>query len=559
MKEFAVSHTTNAAIIFDERHFLEALSRWNYFPNQKASASELPPNICTRRFTPEVVQKLHEEVKPSRERRRLGFDLAEYRATRYNNVSRILGLIHPLAFAHIFVVFESNRAAIRVAMDDPNSAISVEAHTDGRMLIMNYEDHQTKALTDTEKSFGKKFRAHTDVANCFGSVYTHSLEWAIQGFEAAKASKASKSASAPTHWSSDLDRVLRWAKRNETSGLPIGPAFSSIAVEIILAAVDRELRKQFSFVRYVDDYTALCDSHDEAQEFIRLLGTELSRYRLTLNLAKTSIVELPEPLQEKWVSELMSAAPALIRDAGQPAWIDTADAFQFLDLALRLNNETPDGSVIKFAVAVISARLKDKAAADVFQYVLNLAWHYPILLPYLEKIDGRAGYYDAPALVEKLNKIISINALHRRSDGICWALYYLERLGANPSEKSVSEIILSKDCVAIAMLCNFEDVVGQTIEFSKELTDASLYVKDQHWLLLYQLYRMGRIENPYPDEATFELLKKYDVDFFCPANEMSHAENFCFQISNPFAELEKIETFDRWIQSSVPDHAHVNV
>lgn len=545
MKEFAVNHTTNPALLSKERHFLEALTRWNYFPNQKASAAELPPNICTRRFTPEVASKLC-SIDISKERRKLGFDVVEYRATRYNNVSRVLSLIHPLAFAQIFTVLESNLADLRVAMEDSNSAIRVQEHNDGRMLIMNYEDQETRALTAVDQSFGKKFRVHSDVANCFGSVYTHSLEWAVQGFQVAKSNLAARKST--PHWSSQLDQVLRGAKRNETSGLPIGPASSSIAVEVILAAVDRELRKRFSFVRYVDDYTALCESYDEAQEFIRLLGKELSQYRLVLSLAKTSIVELPEPLQEKWVSVLMSAVPPRLNSDGQLTFIGTSDAFQFLDHAVRLNNETPDGSVIKFAVAMISGRLKDRVAAEVFQYVLNLAWHYPVLLPYLEQIDARAEHYSQDQLVEKLNGIIDVNVSHRRSDGICWALYYLERLRSVPSENSIARIIDSGDCIAITMLSKFDSAVDRVVAYASRLIDDELYIKDQYWFLLYQLYLMNKISDPYVGEGTFNLLKKYDVDFFCPIGESSRAEEYCAIISNPFPRRINVPDFEKWIE-----------
>ncbi|WP_296507872.1 antiviral reverse transcriptase Drt4 [Rhodoferax sp.] len=548
MKEFAVSHVANDVVFATRRHFLEALTRWNYFPNQKSSASELPPNICTKGFTPEVAFKLS-EIQLNKERRKGGFDLVEYRATRYNNVSRVLGLIHPLAFANVFAAFDANYAELEAARADENSAIHVEQHSDGRMLIMNYEDFETKAARAVQQSFGKRFRAHTDVANCFGSIYTHSLEWAIQGFEVAKASLVSSNQ--PTHWSSNLDRVLRMSKRNETSGLPIGPATSSIAVEVILAAVDRELRKRnFSFERYIDDYAALCATYEEAQDFTRTLGKELSKYRLTLNLAKTHIAELPEPAQEKWVAELMSAATPLLREDGQISYLNSGDAFQFLDHAIRLNNETPDGSVIKFAVAIVAGRVKDNAAANVFEFVLNLAWHYPILLPYLEKIDARADSYDKEKLVEKLNSIISVNVDHRRSDGICWALYYLERLEAAPSDSSIARVIESEDCVAIAMLSNFEVAVDRINAYAKSILNSNLYAKDQNWLLLYQLYRRGLIADPYENEKTFEVLKQYEVDFFCVEGASTLAEKYCDYVSNPFIEDTDRQNFDEWLQAA---------
>lgn len=547
MKELAVASLYCNVIFSDERHFQEALTRWNYFPNQKASVSELPPCISTRRFTPEIAEKLFATGKLSNARKKLGFDLVEYRATRYNNVSRVLGLIHPLAYAHIYCTLQQHRVDLTAAMNDANSAVCVNTHTDGRMLIMNYEDQESRTLKALEQSFGKKYRAHADISNCFSSIYTHSLEWATQGFDEAKANLIKKER--VNHWSSDIDRVLRGSKRNETSGLPVGPASSSIAVEVILAAVDKELRGHFSFVRYVDDYTALCTSYDEAQEFIRRLGNELARYRLTLNIAKTSIVKLPEPTQDKWVTELMNMAPSLLRENGQPTPLRTSDAIQFLDHAVRLNNETPDGSILKFAVASISNRLQGRSAADVFQYVLNLAWHYPILLPYLEKIDARSDYYDKDKIVGKLNEIIDINTLHRRSDGVSWALYYLERLDASPQNQAIAEIIASRDCVPIALLSKFKVAEDQLVEYAKALAEEHPYEKDKNWLFLYQLYRAGKIDNPYGDESTFELLKKYDVDFLSAQGEASRAEDYCFHIQNPFIEPHQIQTFDQWMEA----------
>lgn len=413
------------------------------------------------------------------------------------------------------------------------------------MLIMNYEDPEEKARAGIEKSFGKKFRAHTDVANCFGSIYTHSLEWATQGFAVAKANLGNRAA--PKHWSAELDAVLRKAKRNETSGLPVGPASSSIAVEIILATVDRKLADRYIFLRYVDDYTAYCNTYEEAQDFIRELGQELSFYRLSLNLTKTSIVSLPEPSQDRWVNNLMNAAAPQFKEDGQIAFITAREALQFLDHAVWLNNDTPDGSIVKFAVASIVSRVKDNAAVDVFQYVLNLAWHFPILLPLLEQIDARSQYYDKDLLAGRLEEIIQINSLHRRSDGMSWALYYLERINSSPSERAVNDIIQSNDSVAIAMLVNFPTALPFAISYAKTVLEGDLYLKDQNWLLLYQLFRMGELADAYPDEGVFAELKNLNVDFFCRPNDMSLAEEYSSQLANPFFDDDEIPTFDAFM------------
>ncbi|HDT5862493.1 TPA: hypothetical protein QHB43_002395, partial [Aeromonas hydrophila subsp. hydrophila] len=42
----------------EKRLLIEALSRYNYFPNQRLGLSELPPSFDSRQFTPEVLTSL---------------------------------------------------------------------------------------------------------------------------------------------------------------------------------------------------------------------------------------------------------------------------------------------------------------------------------------------------------------------------------------------------------------------------------------------------------------------------------------------------------------------
>lgn len=533
MKEFT-NLVSNIAVFHDEeRHFQEALTRWNYFPNQKDSATELPPCFSTSRFTPEIAEELA-AINLGRERKTYWFDLVEYKATRFNNVPRVLSLIHPLAYARIYSNLNKNRLEILESMKDENSVITAEQHNDGRMFIMNYEDHETKTKNTLEISFGASFRAHADVANCFGSIYTHSLEWAIQGYE--KAKERLQERGGEKHWSSTLDITLRNAKRNETSGLPVGPSSSSIAVEIVLAAVDRELAGKFRFVRYIDDYTAYCETHIQAQEFIRALSIALSRYRLTLNLSKTKITELPEPLVDSWVTKLANATPWRT-DSNGVLTLFTHEAINFLDYAVHLNRAVPDGSVLKLAAGLICHRAQGDTAATVFHYILSLSWHYPILLPLLEKIDATSNYYDKEAVTAKLNGILGTNALHRRSDGMCWALYYLKQLSSHPTTENIELVIQTGDATAIALLSIFESAIDAVVAYARQVIEnCTLYELDQNWILLYQLFLHEKIENPYVDDPTFEILKKHDVQFLNPPKKASKAEDYCFYYSNPFRE-----------------------
>lgn len=534
MREFTNPASNIATLLDSERHFLEALTRWNYFPNQKDSSTELPPCFSTSRFTPEVAAELSRVVLTS-DRKHFQFDLAEYKATRFNNVPRTLSLIHPLAYSRIFTTLKTYREETLQFMDDKNSAITAEQHNDGRMFIMNYEDHETRTKNTLDLSFGAGFRAHADVANCFGSVYTHSLEWAIQGYDEAKRQLQNKKG--PVHWSSVLDTALRNAKRKETTGLPVGPCTSSIAVEIILAAVDKGLAGRFRFIRYIDDYTAYCSTHFEAQEFIRALGIALSQYRLTLNLSKTKITELPEPLVDSWITKLNNAIPWKMEPSGTLS-LHTRDAINFLDFAVQLNKAEPDGSVLKLATSLICSRAQGDTAATVFQYVLGLSWHYPVLLPLLEKIDATSSYYDKDSVVQKLNSILEVNASHRRSDGMCWALYYLKQLNSQPTPDNVTRLVETLDATAIAQLSSFEAGEEAAVTYANQVIEGGgLYELDRCWILLYQLFFHGKIANPYANEPTFDILKKYDVQFLNPPKRSSKAEEYCFYYSNPFREV----------------------
>ena len=74
-------------------------------------------------------------------------------------------------------------------------------------------------------------------------------------------------------WYNDFDYAIRQTKRNETQGIAIGPATSSIISEILLDSIDKALCDAgFDFIRYVDDYTCYCETEEKAQEFIRTLS-----------------------------------------------------------------------------------------------------------------------------------------------------------------------------------------------------------------------------------------------------------------------------------------------
>jgi hypothetical protein len=336
-------------ISFDcSRNLYEALTRRNYFPNQKESIGELPPCIDTRQFTPEVCESLA-AIEDSPARRKMGYDLVEYKATRYNNVPRTLSLVHPKAYSFLAKHIHDNWESISFIEKGENSKIKPEQRQDGRIMVMNYEDPMSQKRRYNDAVFSNKFRVVADIANCFNSIYSHAIPWAAVGFETAKQHRAN------SLWYNKLDLFQRKSKRGETQGIPIGPATSSFVVEMILQKVDDKLVEHgFSFERYVDDYSCFCETYEKAQEFILVLGQVLSGYKLTLNLNKTDIVELPSPSEDDWILHLLGALPnRFAKPEGQEHKYSAAEAITFINRAINVNKATPDGSVLKYAIQLL--------------------------------------------------------------------------------------------------------------------------------------------------------------------------------------------------------------
>lgn len=508
----------------DERNLYEALTRRNYFPNQKESIGELPPCLDSRQFTPEVCEALA-AIDDSAERRKSGYDLVEYKATRYNNVPRILSLVHPKAHSYLAKHIHDNWDEIRFIEEGLNSKIKPEQRQDGRIMVMNYEDPMSKKRRYNEASFSNKFRVSADISNCFNSIYSHAIPWAAVGVETAKQHRGNN------FWYNKLDLFQRKSKRGETQGVPIGPATSSIVAEMILQKVDEKLFEAgYSFERYVDDYLCFCESSEKAQEFILVLGQVLAGYKLTLNLKKTNIVELPCPSEDDWILELLGAIPnRFAKPEGQEYKFVSTEAITFINRAINVNKVTPDGSVLKYAIQLIVSNLDETAVIDVLSLVINLSWHYPVLIPYISQLVAKTDV--APSLFEQqLNKIIIENAKQRRSDGMAWPLHILKDNNLLPSDLVTQSVIESGDCVAITILASILENKVAIIDFANEIIANDIYTKDNYWLLLYQLYFSGEIsENPYDDEV-FNVLKAYNVNFL-PEKTITEAEMECNRIS----------------------------
>jgi hypothetical protein len=73
-----------------------------------------------------------------------------------------------------------------------------------------------------------------DISNCFGSIYSHSVSWAMKSKDVVK-----QHIDASTHtFGGEIDCEMRDANWAETNGILVGPELSRIFAEIILQDAD---------------------------------------------------------------------------------------------------------------------------------------------------------------------------------------------------------------------------------------------------------------------------------------------------------------------------------
>ena len=146
-------------------------------------------------------------------------------------------------------------------------------------------------------SIGHQFRLKLDVANCYNSIYTHSVAWGICGKEKVKQyMQNKKTMPIPDKYDlgDGLDIFMRFQKNNETNGIITGPFTSRIFSEILFSAIDKIMKdKGFVFRRYVDDYKFYFRSREKAEESVPKIERILNEYNLNLNLSKTTIEHFP--------------------------------------------------------------------------------------------------------------------------------------------------------------------------------------------------------------------------------------------------------------------------
>lgn len=133
---------------------------------------------------------------------------------------------------------------------------------------------------------------HADIVDCYGSIYTHSIPWALHTKEEAKRPENRNN---QQFLGVLIDQNLRGMANGQTNGIPQGSVLMDFIAEIVLGYGDQELTKKlgnissedYKIIRYRDDYRVFVNNPEIGKEIIKELTNVLSEMGMRLNTEKT--------------------------------------------------------------------------------------------------------------------------------------------------------------------------------------------------------------------------------------------------------------------------------
>ncbi len=129
---------------------------------------------------------------------------------------------------------------------------------------------------------------HSDVTDCYGSIYTHSISWALHSFEVAKANISDNSL-----LGNKIDRHIQASRYGQTNGISQGSVLMDFIAELILGYVDQQIFEglgdptDFKILRYRDDYRIFANSDERAEEILKVISDKLRHVGMKLGVSKT--------------------------------------------------------------------------------------------------------------------------------------------------------------------------------------------------------------------------------------------------------------------------------
>ncbi len=128
----------------------------------------------------------------------------------------------------------------------------------------------------------------TDVVDCYGSLYTHSIPWAIHGVRESKEKKRED-----TLLGNKIDAYIQAGRYGQTNGISQGSVLMDFIAEMVLGFVDEQIAIElgkptdFGILRYRDDYRIFANNDERVEEILQVVSQKLMLVGMKLGVSKT--------------------------------------------------------------------------------------------------------------------------------------------------------------------------------------------------------------------------------------------------------------------------------
>lgn len=205
-------------------------------------------------------------------------------------------LMHPVIYVSLVntICSKQNWATILGRFQDYSAnlvkccslpVVSTDGQKDQAAQITNWwhEIEQQSLIYSLEYSH----LLHTDVKDCYGSLYTHSISWAIHGLEEAKGDRNGK------RLGDKIDGIIRAGRYGQTNGISQGSVLMDFIAELVIGYVDELITKDLRdcndlcVLRYRDDYRIFANSDVRAEYALKVISDKLRGVGMCLGVSKT--------------------------------------------------------------------------------------------------------------------------------------------------------------------------------------------------------------------------------------------------------------------------------
>lgn len=491
---------------------LDSLLRRGYFP------AELPPTFSTELFADAM-----DGHPPGFTNRRFKSKMLSHNMARAGTLRRQLGIPNPVTHFQLCECLSSGWPAVQTYIKRSTIAQSnpVPCPLRERAFTMATPHDELKMLKAIHRS-SCKYILVADISRFYHSIYTHSIPWVFYSKTTAKSLRGK-------HYSSlfgnRLDELIRNSQDGQTIGIPVGPDTSFIIAELLLSAVDVQLKAFHGCswgLRHVDDFEFGFHTASEAESGIAALQEILSVYELELNPTKTAIHSFPTALEAEWAHAIrhIDLRPAPRAQKHDIIWLfDTA--FSFLP-------SNPDKHIVKFALGNVMHSLIDPTNWELLedlttQCIVIEPGAIAEALSILIRLQLSGHILRSDRLEETLNRTIERHAPLGHGSEAAWSLWGCLALNLSLSKKACDAVVAANDSVvALLALDAYNQGLAPSLNISNwaaKMNTKELF--EEHWLLAYEanvqgwLASGGRRDHVSADPQ-FGFLKAAGVKFYNP-------------------------------------------